>query len=567
MHRTIRSTLIFAAAQAAENRAATKAVTPKGRSELLPPKVMYESHFLLSHRPFTPAPRVSSYIPTEAQEHARQTLVRCIERAEGPGLIIGAAGSGKSLLLHILAEHFRGRFQVAHLVGARLCTRRALLQNILFELKLPFRDMDEGELRLSLVDHVEPRSSSSDGLLLLVDEANSLPLRLLEEIRLLTNVVNDGQSRVRLVLAGNLSLEERLTSPKLESFHQRVAARCYLQSLGRGETIYYVQEQIRRSGGSVDSIFTADALAAIHTATDGIPRLINQVCDHALMLAALGRKRQIDAAGIEEAWADLQQLPIPLIETPMAAKGGASESSVVEFGQLSDACAEERADLHKKSEVRGQRSDDNLAAGAMANLDSISRTIDTLNIESLTSGITVGDGLEEFNPAAESGTEVELFFHGAHDPFGGQWDEEEVVLDRYASLQDTALRRQRVTSDEGQAMSAAINAALSGNRTVRPAISPVAEMKWQPAIDEVPISISIDANFSSLNFSPASDPLLPEEPAMAMPVPRPLRTLGEDDRDIIVIDDEQPRRAAPQPARPKRTEYRQLFSKLREAAK
>jgi hypothetical protein len=128
-------------------------------------------------------------------------------------------------------------------------------------------------------------------------------------------------------------------------------------------------------------------------------------------------------------------------------------------------------------------------------------------------------------------------------------------------LQDTALRRQRVMSEEGQAISAAITAALDNRRSAGQAIPPIADMSWQPSIEEVPISISIDAN-----FSPASDPLLPEEPAMAMPAPRPLRTIGEDDRDIIVIDEEQPRRAAPS-ARPKRMEYRQLFSKLREAAK
>ena len=78
-----------------------------------------------------------------------------------------------------------------------------------------------------------------------------LPLRLLEEVRLLTNVVRDGQSRVRLVLAGIMALEERLANPKLESFHQRIAGRCYLQSLGREETIFYLQEQVRRCGAAV----------------------------------------------------------------------------------------------------------------------------------------------------------------------------------------------------------------------------------------------------------------------------------------------------------------------------
>ena len=94
----------------------------------------------------------------------------------------------------------------------------------------------------------------------------------------------------------------------------------------------------------------------------------------------------------------------------------------------------------------------------MASLDSISRTIDALSDESLAVGINVGDGLEEFNPVPASATEVELFFHGPHDPFGGAWDEEEVVLDRYASLQDTALRSQRVMSDEGRAIGAAVSA-------------------------------------------------------------------------------------------------------------
>ena len=75
---------------------------------------MYESHFLLSHRPFAAAPCADTYIPTGSLETARQTLIRCIDRAEGPGLVVGPAGTGKSLLFQILAAHFRGRFQVAH---------------------------------------------------------------------------------------------------------------------------------------------------------------------------------------------------------------------------------------------------------------------------------------------------------------------------------------------------------------------------------------------------------------------------------------------------------------------
>jgi type II secretory pathway predicted ATPase ExeA len=509
---------------------------------------MYESHFQLSQRPFGAAPSAEAYVPTGSLEQARQTLIRCIDRAEGPGLIVGPAGTGKSLLCQLLAKQFRGRFQVAHLAGARLCTRRALLQNILFELKLPYRDMDEGELCLSLVDHLEPKPGGPEGLLLLADEAHTLPLRLLDEIRLLTNIAREGQSRVRLVLAGGMALEERLASPKLASFHQRIAARCYLQPLSRDETIYYVQEQVRRCRASADSLFTSDAQVAIHTATDGIPRLINQVCDHVLLLAALGGKRQIDTSGIEEAWADLQQLPVPLHDPPvLVGSGSGTAGGIVEFGQLGES----------PTIVAGTIGPD-MADAAVANLDSISRTLDSLQTDGGAAKVSAQAAVEDFSPVAANGTEVELFFHGAHDPFGGQWEEEEVVIDRYASLEDAALRSRRVTSDEGRAIGAAVSAA-TGDELAAADEQLIGSVRW-PTEGEADVAAMSEA------FDPASDPLLPEE-TQEQPKRRAalsLKSVAQDDRDIIVVDDE-PARPAAIGGRSKRPEYRQLFSRLRNA--
>lgn len=512
---------------------------------------MYESYFRLLHRPFAAAPQAEAYVPTGSLEQARQTLVRCIDRAEGPGLVVGPAGTGKSLLVQVLAQHFRGRFHVATLACARLGTRRALLQNILFELKLPYRSMDESELRLSLIDHLEPQADGPEGLLLLVDEGHTLPLRLIEEIRLLTNVVRDGQTRVRLVLAGGMALEERLTSPKLESFHQRIAARCYLQPLRRDETVFYLHEQIRRAGGDADRLFTADAQTAVHTATDGIPRLINQVCDHALMLAALGGHRQLDAGGIEEAWADLQQLPVPLHETrPLPAGiGSGTAGAIVEFGQLGEEPAQEQsAPPPSLSETLST------ADVAEARLEAIDRGLDALASGEPMPEVMGGAVADEFSPVAATGTEVELIFHSAHDPFGGAWDDEEVVIDRYAMLEDAALRsRKRLTSDEGRSISVAVTQALPPQ--------PAADDALDRGQQHQPTTIAATAD-----FDPASDPLLPEEPAV---LPRgrratiSLRSIDEDDRDMIVVEDETPPPAVPLAGHPRRPEYRQLFSKLR----
>jgi hypothetical protein len=366
---------------------------------------------------------------------------------------------------------------------------------------------------------------------------------------------------VRLVLAGGMALEERLASPKLESFHQRIAARCYLQTLVREETVGYVREKISRAGANPDEVFTAEALRTIHTATDGIPRLVNQLCDHALMLAALGGHQQLNVEGIEEAWADLQQLPVPWHEKPRTA-AASDASSVVEFGQLDDAPAPaQSAAVTQVGPFRATVGD-----AAEARLNAIESGVAALREDGGPySGADVPREGEpdDFSPADDSGTEVELIFHSAHDPFGGGWEEEEVVIDRYAILEQARLRK--VASEEGRQIAAALDAALT------PAGPKLAEVEEdftpQPAFE----SSDRDADpirpaASTLPFDPASDPLMPEVPSPSV-LPRravaSLREIAGDDRDLIVVADEPESRPPVTPARPRRQEYRQLFSTLR----
>jgi type II secretory pathway predicted ATPase ExeA len=298
---------------------------------------MYESFFGLVRRPFSAAADADCYYPATAIETARQTLFRCIDRGEGAALLIGPAGSGKSLLLQVLAEQFRGRFGIALLGSGRFNTRRELLQAILYELGLPYRDMEEGELRLALIDHLSKSDDGREGMLLLIDEAHSLPLKLLEEVRLITNLVRDGQPKVRLVLAGSSALEERFTSPKLDAFNQRISARCYLQAFDRQETREYVKAQIEWAGGQPEILFSSEALDGVYQATQGVPRLVNQVCDHALLLACAAGASSLDKSSIEEAWADLQQLPTPSNREPSTSLSDSAQGGeVIEFGILDD---------------------------------------------------------------------------------------------------------------------------------------------------------------------------------------------------------------------------------------
>ncbi len=406
---------------------------------------MYESFFGFSRRPFSAAPTAEFYFPGKAVEQARLTLTRCIERGTGPGLLVAPTGVGKSLLCHVLAKQFEDRFAVSMLAGARISSPRALLQAILFELGLPFRDMHEGELRLSLIDHVAPSRGGVSGMLLLVDEAHTLSPRLLEEIRMITNLVRDGELRVRVVLSGNAKLEERFASPKLESFNQRIAARCYLESLNHNETCRYVEAGVSAAGADAEKIFVDESLTAIHRASDGIPRLINQLADHALMLAAAGGQPCVNAAGIEEAWSDLQQLPVPF-ESQGGAGHSEQQGGEIEFGSLSDDEEPLSVSASWDSADDAEGSHDSLQR-----LDDIERHISAAQDDWPAAQPTHSPPADEqFDPADEVPPEVELSFHDADDPFADPFAEEEVVGARilpFAAAANSADSSQPTNSD------------------------------------------------------------------------------------------------------------------------
>jgi type II secretory pathway predicted ATPase ExeA len=489
---------------------------------------MYEVFFGLHERPFAAAPRTKDYFPAAAIEAARNTLARCIERAEGTGLVIGPAGTGKTLLCQVLAEQFKLRLEVAVLSSGRIVTRRALLQAILYELGLPYRGMEEGELRLALIDHLTPGETPFEGLLLLIDEAHTLPLRLLEEVRLITNIVRDGQPRVRLVMAGGPSLEERFANPKLEAFNQRLAARCYLSAFERQETEQFIKTQLRDSGGNPESIFADDAIDAVHRATDGIPRLVSQLCDHALVLAFAGGQRQIDKPGIEEAWADLQQLPTPW--HPDRAEAVTADTGVIEFGGLDD------EPPHEEPAAVPFRTFSGDVPQPVAKLAQIEDQLAALE--------------DDFQPVGSIGPEVELSFPELAHPFQERFDEEEIIIDRYASLEAETMRhRPRVNSREGQELGQLLaQHVLPADRGVSVAEAPAQAEVWFDAPPQ-----------EALTTPPA--------PAViAQPQQIAASQAGEHDADLIVIEDA-PRavrsRPVQAPGKVRRQEYRQLFKQLR----
>jgi type II secretory pathway predicted ATPase ExeA len=326
-------------------------------------------------------------------EEACRAIERTVRRGEGIALLFGASGTGKTLLLRLLRGLLETDYTVLMITNGHLETPKSFFQQLLYDLQLPFFGGDETELRLQLL-HLARQDKT---YVILIDESQFLSLSVLEEIRLLTNCDNGTAPSFRIVLAGNIEFEEKLTDPCLDAFNQRVVCRSYLETLSREETGQYIAwqtvschkqnevppalglaEWIKHSGGDeerrIDSphiriaepIFTENAKRQIFQLTDGLPRSINQLCDMALQIAAERILRQIDESLILYAWSKLQQttaysenenepinesieslsavappLPFENIDEIVARKKATFQlkefDSAVEFGTLNDA--------------------------------------------------------------------------------------------------------------------------------------------------------------------------------------------------------------------------------------
>jgi len=328
--------------------------------------------------PFVAVPSAQRYLPVGSIETGRQRLLEGIVQGAGPGLIIGGPGMGKTMLCAVLAAELQKTHDVVMLGEWRLRFCRSLLHNLLHQLEIPYRGRSEEELRLSLIERAtqgspaqgspaqgspaqgstsqgstsqggpaQGKRSSSGGIVIIADEAQSLPRRLLEELRLLSGVVRGGMGRIQLLLCGLPLLDERLAHPRMEALQQRIAVRCYLHPLTLAETGDYVRRGFARIDQG-ENMIDEDAIRSIFFASDGNPRLINQTVQYAIQIAVRERLSRLSASLIDRAWRELQQLPGPQTAVVNSQVGGAFTA----------------ASLRSKNEPWGEREMNHLGSGA-----------------------------------------------------------------------------------------------------------------------------------------------------------------------------------------------------------
>ncbi|HUO25036.1 MAG TPA: AAA family ATPase [Candidatus Aquilonibacter sp.] len=246
---------------------------------------MYKAFYGLKRNPFEITPDPSFLFPTKRHNEALAALYYGVRRRKGFVVLTGEVGTGKTLLLRCLLQLFKQNNDVAYayVFNGRLSPLE-FLQYIAGDLGLQAAGKNKSDLLLLLANYLIARSQKRLTTVLVVDEAHHLSAAILEEIRLLTNLETTEEKLLQILLVGQPELDEKLDSVELRQLKQRVALRSHLSALDLTETAGYVERRLRLAGSpDPAALFPAETVAAIHRHSGGIPRLINTICENALI--------------------------------------------------------------------------------------------------------------------------------------------------------------------------------------------------------------------------------------------------------------------------------------------
>ena len=262
---------------------------------------MYERYYGLAEKPFSLTPDPKYLYRSESHANAFDLLQYAIKRREGFVVVTGDIGTGKTTLCRALLEQI-DRNTFTALVLNPFLTEEDLLKRILQDFGVVSRDevragglngATKQELIDALYDFLLGLISINASAVLIIDEAQNLPLPVLEQIRILSNLETDKEKLLQIILVGQLNLQPLLRSPEMRQFDQRVSIRYELKPLDAEAVSAYVAHRLAVAGGSASVSFTRKALQQVHRFSGGIPRLINLICDRALLAGYSLRENRI----------------------------------------------------------------------------------------------------------------------------------------------------------------------------------------------------------------------------------------------------------------------------------
>ncbi len=303
---------------------------------------MYLELFKLHELPFRLSPDPQFLYLSKQHARAKAYMESTIWFTDGFVVITGEIGAGKTTLIETFMRELQSDVIVAQINQTQL-SPTAFLQTVLVQFGFTPYNMKKPEVLATLNDFLMEQHTSGRKVLLIVDEAQNLNNKVLEEVRMLSGIETTKEKALRIILAGQPELNDKLNSRELVQLAQRVRLRFHLTALTRSETDAYIDHRLEVAGSQGRRIFAEDAYPTIYRYTGGVPRLINTLCDTAMM-AAFGRNSDSVSVGdLEAAIKELQwveyaartnRMHAPMAEQPPSANASPAGSAGQVIGRI-----------------------------------------------------------------------------------------------------------------------------------------------------------------------------------------------------------------------------------------
>jgi len=255
---------------------------------------MYLDYLGLKEKPFSVTSDPSFLFLSKKHREALSHMIYGIRERKGFIEITGEVGTGKTTVCKALLRHLDANTKTALLLHSNL-SELQLIQSVLHDFGLNPMNSNRLTMLNQLNRFLLEQAEIGKNLVLIIDEAQNLSLRLLEQIRMLSNFETDKEKLIQIVLVGQPQLRQKLALPAMEQLRQRIGVRYHIYPLSQEEIATYIDHRLRMAGSSGSIEWTPDGFEEIYRYSKGIPRLINQLCDRTLLACYIFKTRRIDA--------------------------------------------------------------------------------------------------------------------------------------------------------------------------------------------------------------------------------------------------------------------------------
>ena len=283
---------------------------------------MYFKYYGFKEAPFNMTPNSRFFFESSKHTEALSTLIYAIEGRKGFVVITGDIGSGKTTVCRTLLNKLTSETQTALITNTHM-SGKDLLCSILEDLEVDYIPGSKSKLLSQLNQYLIEQLRQDNNVVVIIDEAQNLTPNVLEEVRMLSNLETENEKLIQIIFLGQPELKKKLSMPRLEQLRQRIAVFYHLTPLTEEETKQYILYRLKVASESNRQYFTYEALNLVYQFSNGVPRLVNSICDSALLNGFIYEKEVIDGELMREV----------VNESPMTQISGQSMQKGVELDE------------------------------------------------------------------------------------------------------------------------------------------------------------------------------------------------------------------------------------------